>query len=166
MRRINPSTATLNSREERAAKAPAENGESRHDWSLLIINDIYNKRDRHSVPYDEQTHTGDGGLWKVSPFAAASIYPRWPLVGTDKKKGCQPKATPVTKILPAQGEDRAGSSNAVTRLGLRSSAALRITLPHMRLARTGRLGVEAVAWLWEEHKPRGLWGPPGRPALL
>jgi hypothetical protein len=31
----------------------------------------------------------------------------------------------------------------------------------MRLARTGRLGVEAVASLWEEHKPRGLWGPPG-----
>jgi hypothetical protein len=23
-------------------------------------------------------------------------------------------------------------------------------------ARTGRLGVEAVASLWEEHKPRGL----------
>jgi hypothetical protein len=100
VRRINPSTATLNSREERAAKAPAENGESRHDWSLLIINDIYNKRDRHSLLRRSLTTnrlTRGWGLWKVSPFAAASIYPRWPLVGTVQDSNGQKEG------LPAEG---------------------------------------------------------------
>jgi hypothetical protein len=44
--------------------------------------------------------------------------------------------------------------------------AVRITLPHMCPASAGRLSVEAVASLWEEHKPRGLRGPPDdRPQL-